>query len=397
VARFFIHPSIQNFADVLVQSFGYEGQIGFLFPNSDIARRCLDFVRDRATSRSNASGGQPTSRGEEAFKVVVFDVRNAGREKSIDMDVAPEAVLAAAFVPETLFSIGKQFWQHSGEGISSRRAEFLHQAFQAGYLVTRNGEQRGDDRRQSMKGPKRYQKDPLTKGMTVQDIASAPNDGIDYARFVEERFGRNLDASLEQQAKLAVRKRIAGAMNDNIQSRDKRDASTQVQTEVATVSDDDVYLYPSGMSSIFNSHQLLMQVRGEKKSVMFGCVQSQISLLPANRVSFPYIDTLKILEKFGPGALFYGQGSALDLDDLESRCSRGEEFLALYCELPGNPLLKTPDVWRIRKLADQYGFAVVVDETIGNFLNVHVLPAADVIVSSLTKVFSGDSNVMGGR
>lgn len=52
---------------------------------------------------------------------------------------------------------------------------------------------------------------------------------------------------------------------------------------------------------------------------------------------------------------------------------------------------------RIRALADKYNFAVVVDETVGNFLNVHVLPYADVVVSSLTKVFSGDSNVMGGR
>ena len=29
-------------------------------------------------------------------------------------------------------------------------------------------------------------------------------------------------------------------------------------------------------------------------------------------------------------------------------------------------------------------------------MNVHVLPYADIVVSSLTKVFSGDSNVMGG-
>lgn len=113
--------------------------------------------------------------------------------------------------------------------------------------------------------------------------------------------------------------------------------------------------------------------------------------------SFPYIDTLKILEKFGPGAQFYGHGSSDELDDLEKRCETGERFLALFCEFPGNPLLKTPDLDRIRKLADLYDFAVVVDETIGNFLNVHVLPSADVVVSSLTKVFSGDSNVMGGR
>jgi cystathionine gamma-synthase len=39
----------------------------------------------------------------------------------------------------------------------------------------------------------------------------------------------------------------------------------------------------------------------------------------------------------------------------------------------------------------------VVDETVGNIMNVHVLPYADVAVSSLTKIFSGDSNVMGGR
>lgn len=114
-------------------------------------------------------------------------------------------------------------------------------------------------------------------------------------------------------------------------------------------------------------------------------------------VSFPYIDTLKILEKWGPGCLFYGHGSSDDLDDLERRCRSGQRFLALFCEFPGNPLLKTPDLHRIRSLADRFDFAVVVDETIGNFLNVHVLPFADVVVSSLTKVFSGDSNVMGGR
>jgi cystathionine gamma-synthase len=117
----------------------------------------------------------------------------------------------------------------------------------------------------------------------------------------------------------------------------------------------------------------------------------------ANLRRFPYIDTLKILEKFGPGCIFYGHGSAEDLDDLESRLSNGEKLLALFCEFPGNPLLKSPDLTRIRDLAHQYDFAVVIDETVGNFLNVNVLPYADVVVSSLTKVFSGDSNVMGGR
>jgi len=112
---------------------------------------------------------------------------------------------------------------------------------------------------------------------------------------------------------------------------------------------------------------------------------------------FPYIDTLKILQKWGPGCVFFGIGETVDLDMLEQQLSKGDRFLALFCEFPSNPLLKSPDLVRIRRLADNYGFAVVVDESVGNFLNVHVLPYADIIVSSLTKIFSGDCNVMAGR
>lgn len=113
--------------------------------------------------------------------------------------------------------------------------------------------------------------------------------------------------------------------------------------------------------------------------------------------SFPYIDTLKMLEKWGPGCVFYGHGSTADLDDIEYRCSTGERFLALFCEFPSNPLLTSPNLRRIRLLADRYQFVVVVDETLGNLVNVNVLSSADAVVSSLTKIFSGDSNVMGGR
>lgn len=124
---------------------------------------------------------------------------------------------------------------------------------------------------------------------------------------------------------------------------------------------------------------------------------SKVSRSRLTTFSFPYVDTLKILEKFGPGCVFYGRGDSAHLDDLEALLQGGEKVLSLFCEFPGNPLLKSPDLARIRSLADKYGFIVVVDETIGNFLNVNVLPFADVVVSSLTKVFSGDSNVMGGR
>lgn len=103
------------------------------------------------------------------------------------------------------------------------------------------------------------------------------------------------------------------------------------------------------------------------------------------------------MQKWGPGCVFFGLGEDADIDELETRLKSGERFLSLFCELPSNPLLKSPNIKRIRGLADKYKFLIVVDETIGNFCNVGVLEWADLVVSSLTKIFSGDSNVMGGR
>lgn len=118
---------------------------------------------------------------------------------------------------------------------------------------------------------------------------------------------------------------------------------------------------------------------------------------------FPYTDTLKILEKWGPGCHFFGHGLDSDLDDLEkllekeSQLSETPPILSLFTEFPSNPLVRAADLPRLRALADKYNFLIVVDETIGNFVNVEVLPYADMVVSSLSKVFSGDANVMGGR
>jgi cystathionine gamma-synthase len=116
---------------------------------------------------------------------------------------------------------------------------------------------------------------------------------------------------------------------------------------------------------------------------------------------FPYVDTLKILQKWGPGCQFFGNGDEYDaFEELlkERRLQNLNEppFLALFCEVTSNPLLKTPDLRRLRALADEYNFAIVVDETVGNYANVGVLPYCDVVCDSLTKVFSGEVNVMGG-
>ncbi|TGJ80772.1 hypothetical protein E0Z10_g7992 [Xylaria hypoxylon] len=383
--RFFIHKAIQALSADIVAKHGRPGQSAMLFPTRQTAQRCLAFIRDKA--EQSAAGDLSTLR-------LVLDPAKEFAEPLQSISPSISAVLFA----EDIFPIAKQYWQHSGDGVSSRRAEFCHGLFRDGLLVLddRSPSPRSAQQQKLRRGPKRYQRGASideTKGNNGPPSHGAANgrpsppaeelaDSLESSRFLEERYGRNLDVSLVENAKSAIRRRIAGELASDLDLASKSLPAMESNARgISNLQEHDIYLTPCGMNAIFTAHQALLRARTPQKSVNFG---------------FPYVDTLKILQKFGPGAMFYGHGSSTDLDDLEARLQAGETFLALFCEFPGNPLLSCPDLARIRRLADTYDFAVVVDETVGNFVNVNVLPFADVVVSSLTKIFSGDCNVMGG-
>lgn len=381
--RFFIHLTIQELEREILSLYGRDGERVMLFPTSATAKRCQQFFYDKncAVDRSDVRHLQlePT----------------IGKSKSQDRSTVLSG-LHCIFFPQEHFSTAKQVWQHCGDGVSSRRGEFCLKALKGGFLQPVPSSTNGSPKQDLFsKGPRRYQRGASqnnivshTNGFheTATNGPQIPTDE-EHDQFIEERFGRNLNAKLAFKAKLAIRRRITGCLVEDIELDEALVISPpDSDLRVEGLCENDVYLYPTGMSAIFNAHRILManahrQGRAPEKSICFG---------------FPYIDTLKILEKWGPGCLFYGNGQAEDLDDLEKRLESGERFLGLFTEFPSNPLLRSPDLPRIRKLADRYGFAVVVDETVGNFINTDVLPYADVVVSSLTKVFSGDSNVMGG-
>ncbi|KAL1983082.1 hypothetical protein VTN96DRAFT_495 [Rasamsonia emersonii] len=383
--RFFVHPSIQKLSQEIVRRCGNpEVESATLFPSLKTARVCRSFMVTRVlpddVNKVRIVSFVPSPGAASAV---------AGADGSLDVT----SKLFCVIYPKVYAGIAKQVWQHTGDGISSRRSEFCLNALEDGYLVEDDQTKPLDTKGQTFsKGPKRYQQMTSVQGPAREVTLSATrepgfnsrdkdvSEGREYAQFIEERFGRNLSTSLANNAKLAIRRRIAGSLTANVELSEALE-STSSGGRIAGLTENDVFLFPTGMSSIFNTHQNLMVARGPLKSICFG---------------FPYTDTLKILEKWGPGCLFYGHGSSEDLDDLERRLLNGERFLALFTEFPGNPLLKSPDLKRISALAQKYDFAVVVDETVGNFINVNVLPHADIVVSSLTKIFSGDSNVMGG-
>ena len=148
---------------------------------------------------------------------------------------------------------------------------------------------------------------------------------------------------------------------------------------------DDVYLFQTGMASIYSLHTWLIEhFNSEQKSVLFG---------------FAFHHTVHVFNYFGPGYKFLGKGDENDLLELEiflkEEKAAGRKVQALWAEYPSNPLIVTPNLAKLRKLADKYGFLLIIDDTIASFCNVDVLDFADVLVTSLTKSFSGYADVMG--
>jgi cystathionine gamma-synthase len=258
--RFVFHPLTADLARTCADKFGAAHCL--VFPVLSAARRCLQFIDD-----------------EPAAHIHEFD-----------------SVYAVAMSESQLLR-AKQYWQHTGEGVSSRLAEAV---------------------------------------------------------------SRQTRAAADDAVLTILRERIAGFTD---------------------TSPDDVYLYPSGMTAGFTAFRSVQRIFPNHKCVQFG---------------FPYVDTLKVLEKFGAGAHFFSQAGDAELDRLTSLLDSGERIGAVFCEFPGNPTLQSPDLSRLRELADRFDFPLIVDDTIGTFANVRVLPPADILTSSLTKHFSGGGDVMGG-
>lgn len=108
---------------------------------------------------------------------------------------------------------------------------------------------------------------------------------------------------------------------------------------------------------------------------------------------------MKILEDHWPDITTYKRSGDEELDQVEASLKAGAEINALWVDVPSNPLLLTPDMPRICRLANEYHFLVLIDGTVGTFVNVDLLPYGDVLMASLTKIYSGYANLsqMNGR
>ncbi|KAI0114004.1 cystathionine gamma-synthase [Nemania sp. FL0031] len=167
----------------------------------------------------------------------------------------------------------------------------------------------------------------------------------------------------------AIRARIAGLV--------MRACAKEYEESVEA---EDVFLYQTGMAAITRLHEAIAVIR-PGPTVVFGAV---------------FHSTYHLFEESEGGIKHYGMAGESDVDDFEKYLEGGGKCGYVFTEFPSNPILVSVNLMRLRKLADKYGFFLVVDDTCASFANIDVLGAADVVVTSLTKAFSGYADLMAG-
>ncbi|RKO99610.1 hypothetical protein CXG81DRAFT_7624, partial [Caulochytrium protostelioides] len=341
--RFFFHHAVRQLFQMCAAKFGTRNESCILVSSREAQHECRAFLNAQDPGKS---------------AVRLAEVGLSSHVLNTDPELVrlqEDISLFIVLFDTSLLPHAKAFWQHTGEIISSRFA--------------------------------------------VQCLRILKeNELAEETIFLEERFGRNLEISKGHEARDTLKARIAGLSSHPptfltslaagpqlppVVSRPADAAGNGVAT--LTVASTDVFLYPSGMSAIYTAFKVA-------QALAPGCASAQFG--------FAYTDTIKIQQRMGvtngsAACHLFARGDATEMEQLEVLLQR-ERIAAIFTEFPSNPLLGCADLHRLSALARRHHALLIIDDTVGNLGNVHVLPYADIVVTSLTKVFSGDSNVMGG-
>jgi len=250
-----------------------------LFPTQKIAEQCRSFIQ----ARSTALGRSPPVL---ARLVNLFICPSEEGDEKVDRASIGGscADLHVVLFPADAYPIAKEFWQHTGLGISSRFAEkclsLLPETRTQSLSSSPASPVVAASRVMPIKAQNRHysviKKSSPTAAAYPTPPPSAtlpPSEDLDSV-YLEERYGRNLPLQAAAFAKKALRSRVAGVLvKDNSCLEEKEQLVIGPSTRgVKQLSADDVYLLPTGMSAIWTAHQTAQATKPSAKSVCFGCV-----------------------------------------------------------------------------------------------------------------------------
>ena len=140
------------------------------------------------------------------------------------------------------------------------------------------------------------------------------------------------------------------------------------------------FVFASGMAAITAVLRALPGVRAGGKTL---------------QLEFPYVDCLKIQERFGNGVVYLNEAAGEPFEEALMRIRQGG-FAGVFTEVPSNPLLRTVDLARVAQACADGRTPLIIDDSACGPLNVDALRFADVVTGSLTKWVSGEGDVMAG-
>jgi cystathionine gamma-synthase len=189
--------------------------------------------------------------------------------------------------PADAWPFAKLFWQHTGMGISSRVADRCLSILTANEAV-RSPPTSPVIPRQPFKAKNRHYAAKSSQATTtpgpLTSVGPAKTEEAftsDETTYLEERYGRNMPLSYAAAAKRALRRRIAGVLvHDKVYDSPSGPYAGGDDVElgpstrgVQNVSEDDVFLFPTGMTAIWHAHQLSLATMPCAKSICFGSAQ----------------------------------------------------------------------------------------------------------------------------
>ena len=141
----------------------------------------------------------------------------------------------------------------------------------------------------------------------------------------------------------------------------------------------DIFLQPTGMAAQFAALRAVLARRPG---------------WPTAQLGFPYVDTLKLQQKFGHGVTLLHNLATIE-NDLHGLIHR-QPLAACFGEIPGNPLLGSVNLSRITPVLRVHDVPLVADDVVATPINVDLSGHAALIATSLTKYVAGTGDVMGG-
>jgi cystathionine gamma-synthase len=294
-------------ASLCITKFGKPDELCILLPSPQVAAEARDFLATQTPSLASrivefvicpslTLPSSPTTPMEGSLSSL--SIADAAPPTGVDL-----IELQILLFDKQDWSFAKAFWQHTGDGISSRTAEralsFLGEA-PAGVApdpVTGAAlEKQGKNATINWKNNRHYgRKTPSISAPSSSTPSFTPapqrpepprrpqeeriadeNLTPDLTTYLEERYGRNLPLFNSHLAKHALKRRIAGGL---LPSDEGFGSVADIQRGGGdgkkAVREEDVYLYPTGMSAIWHAHDIVRRARRAKskvegKSVCYG-------------------------------------------------------------------------------------------------------------------------------